>query len=268
MSEGTNEGTGEGASENPSPWGTLDEDQQGYIANKGWDGVPAMLNSYQQLESLRGVPAERLLKLPSQDAEPTEWEAVFAKLGRPENPDGYGEFELPENAPVDDNRVKAFKEKAHALGLTAKQAQEMAKWDAEFMVGQQTTMTESRQAELAAELNKLKAEWGTAFDAQMLKADAAAAEFGLEADDVAKLQQVLGRYKTGTFLASLGEKLGEASFETGDGTNRDFQPMTPAQASAQISQLRDDKAFMSRYLSGDKDAVRRMDALQAAKVAK
>jgi len=110
-----------------TPWGELSEEQTGYVQNKGWENPAGMLTSYQQLEAHVGVPADQLLKLPSQDADPKEWDRVWARLGRPENADGYGDFTLPEGVPADDGRTKAFKEFAHSIGLNTKQAGELAK---------------------------------------------------------------------------------------------------------------------------------------------
>jgi|WetSurMetagenome_2_1015567.scaffolds.fasta_scaffold168494_3 hypothetical protein len=68
--------------------------------------------------------ADARVKLPDENATPEDLSKFYTRLGRPETPDGY-EFtsvELPPTMPMDEGMVKAFKIKAHELGLTKKQA--------------------------------------------------------------------------------------------------------------------------------------------------
>ena len=63
-------------------------------------------------------------------------------------------------------------------------------------------------------------------------------------------------------FATLGSKMGEDSFagERGEGGFG----VTPAAAKQQIADLKLDKGFMDKYLSGDRDAVDKMRRLMEA----
>jgi hypothetical protein len=63
-------------------------------------------------------------------------------------------------------------------------------------------------------------------------------------------------------FATLGSKMGEDNF-AGDRGEGGFGT-TPAQARAQIADLKLDKGFMDKYISGDRDAVAKMSRLMEA----
>ena len=58
--EGQAADTGQGS----NPFASFEGDQLGYIQNKGWDkegGINKLVDSYKSLESMRGVPEDRIL---------------------------------------------------------------------------------------------------------------------------------------------------------------------------------------------------------------
>src|SRR3990167_3081868 len=66
----------------------LPQETLGFVEKKGWKGNADVITSYQNLEKLQGVPAERIIKLPEK-LEGTEMDVIYNRLGRPEKPDGY-----------------------------------------------------------------------------------------------------------------------------------------------------------------------------------
>ncbi len=101
---------------------SLDADNQKLVQDKGWKDVNAAMKSYRELASKLG---EKTLAPPSDEAGQDEWNDFYAKIGRPEKPDGY-QFSLPEgvpeNVPYDQNFALEFRNWAHEAGLTPKQA--------------------------------------------------------------------------------------------------------------------------------------------------
>lgn len=104
----------------------LSEDTRKTVDAKGWKGPDDAVKSYTDLFRTYTEVTQKALTLPPADAKAEDWNAFYAKVGRPEQPTGY-EFKLPEGLPEtfpydDTNRVK-FSTWAHQAGLMPKQAQ-------------------------------------------------------------------------------------------------------------------------------------------------
>jgi len=118
-----NSGSGDGAQ---TDWtnGLLGEGNRATVEAKGWKSPDDVIRSYRGLEGKLGEVSSRSLIPPGDDAKPEDWNAFYAKLGRPEKPDGY-ELRLPEgvpeNLPYDGAFANEFKADAHEAGLTPKQ---------------------------------------------------------------------------------------------------------------------------------------------------
>lgn len=254
---------GQGAS--PAWYGDADESTSAYVTNKGWQSPTDLLNSYRNLEKFAGG-SKNLVELPGVDADEGKLGEFYNRLGRPADPNGY-EIKAPEGG--DPEMTEWFKSTAHKLGLTSKQATELFgqynQWATEKMTGVQ--QASQQQAAQAAErdINSLKQEWGQGYDAQIDMGRRAVAALGM---DQAKLSEYEAKLGTGEMLkmfATLGSKLGEPSFADGgrSGGASGFG-LTPAQAQQQIADLRTDKGFMDQYMSGNKEAVAKMQRLMGA----
>ena len=236
----------------------FDEDTNAYVSNKGWKEPSDLLMSYRNLEKFAGG-AKNLLELPPEDASPEQLEAFYTRLGRPADPEEYG-LRPPEGA--DPELTNWFKGTAHKHGLTAKQAQALfTEWN-----GMSGAMQEKLQAQQAQESEKaigtLKQEWGQAYDQNISAGRRAVAALGLDAGKLQAYEDKLGTAEMLKLFATLGSKMGEDSF-AGDRSEGGFG-MTPAQAQAQISDLKLDKGFMDKYTSGNRDAIAKMTRLMEA----
>lgn len=88
-------GAGSGAASTPGSsgtepawYGSVDADTESYIKNKGWKGPGDLLKSYTNLERLRGVGADKLLKLPDFN-NADEANAFYERIGVPKAPTDY-----------------------------------------------------------------------------------------------------------------------------------------------------------------------------------
>lgn len=234
----------------------LSEETRGFVANRNWKSPEDLVTSYRNLESLRGVPEDRLVKLPQGD-DPDSWGQVFEKLGRPGEPDGY-EVELPDSTPAE--TATWLKNAMHKSGLTQQQAQTLA---AELSQRLETKVSE-RQAEqqlrTQQELDALRQEWGAAYEQNWQQVDRAASSLGMGEDELHALKDAWGPAQAARFIHSLGEKLGEDTFAGGN-QGGEFGAMAPAQASARIADLKADADFRGRLLNGDKAAQEQWDRL-------
>ena len=88
-------------------------------ALQNFQDMDGFVKSY--LHSQKLVGSDKI-PIPNKYATDEDWNAVYEKLGKPKSPDGY-EYNLPKEAKLDDNSLKAFSTEAHKLGLLPKQAQ-------------------------------------------------------------------------------------------------------------------------------------------------
>lgn len=228
----------------------FDDDGLGYVANKGWKGPGDMLASYRNLEKLTGVPADKLVRLPT-DASPEAWNEVYTKLGRPESADKY-------EIPVPEGDTGEFAKTAaswfHEAGLSNNQATKLAeRWNKH--VGSLTTaQTEAQNQKIQTEVNALKSEWGGSFDANMQLVERAAEAFQVSEQQLIALKSAMGPAAAMKFMHGIGSKLGvedNGLIGQGGGGTGTFGGVTPQQALSQINELRNDRAFVQQFTSQD-----------------
>ena len=235
----------------------LDDDTKGFVENKGWKEPTDILTGYRNLEKLVGAPEDQIVRLPG-EGDAAGWSEVFNKLGRPEAAADY-DITLPEGL-GDPEMADWAKEAFHKAGFTADQAKTFTdEWNT-YMAGKAETMEADYRARVQEEEASLKKEWGAAFDKNVDIARRAAREFGVEPEQLDAMEKAMGFSGLLKLMNRIGGKLGEDAFEGGSGT-ASFGAMTPAQATAELETLRHDDRFRARYLSGDPDAVAKMDRL-------
>lgn len=239
--------------------GFKDADVKGWVQGKGYESAEAAANGHRNVEKLLGVPADQIIKLPGKDAKPEDWNPVWAKLGRPETAEGY---KLPVPEGVDPAFSKEAAKWMHEENIPAGAAAKLAeKWNAHF-ASQVAAQEAQYKAKVVEENGALKTEWGGAYDQNINVAKAAAREFGVEVEAIEGMEKAVGFAKTMKFFHSLGSKMGEASFQTGDkGTGFQGGIMTPAAAQARINELKRDISFGKRLLNKDADAKAEWDRL-------
>ena len=120
------------------------------------------------LHSQKLVGADKI-PIPNKLATDDDWNAVYERLGRPQNPDGYT-YDLPQESKIDENTLKAFSEEAHRLGLLPQQAQGIMNYYntlAEQSDKSFSMRDETAKAEAELELRK---EFGPAYDLKIAQA--------------------------------------------------------------------------------------------------
>jgi len=118
---------GHGSNQLPGFLGGLrDEGNRRVVEAKGWKDADTAIRSYAELEKRLTDISSRAVTPPSADATPQQWDAFYARLGRPDKAEAY-EFALPEglpeNLPYDGESAARYKQWSHAAGLSPKQAQ-------------------------------------------------------------------------------------------------------------------------------------------------
>lgn len=211
----------------------LEEDNRAWLTKQGFIGDNGNLTAegfaklgkhvYHQEKLVGGS-----IRIPGKDATPEERNAFLDKLGRRE-PDKYELVvpkDLPEELPYDGETAKAFRTKAHELGLTQEQAAGIHDWYAGQTVETYkgiAAQTATQKAEKAkAAVTSLEKEWGP-IDGETAKANLQFADKVLEAGDpetITDLQAygLIGPNKEifSAPLAKLFAKVGSALFKEGE----------------------------------------------------
>lgn len=225
------------------------EELVGYVKNKGWTDPKQVLEGYQNLEKMRGVPAERLLTLPAADADQAAKDAFYEKLGRPKDASGY-EFSLGENDPFDAGLKQTF----HKHGLSAEQAKGVIADYAEIAKAEQAKAQQQTIEKIGAEHQELLREWGAAASQNLGLAGKGKEILGWSDEVVDAVGAAVGHKNTIKMLADIAARAGEAPLVTDASAQGYGQAMTPAQATARLKELAADRDWVKRLQAGGPDS--------------
>lgn len=242
-------------SEQPFYSAFTNPDLKTWTEAKGFKSAEAQAESLWNMEKLMGAPRERLVKIPEKADDP-EWKGIWNKLGVPAEASSY-ELPVPEGVPTD------FAEKAkgwmHELNIPAAAAKGLAtKWNAEI-ASQAEAHEKALELQSDTEMGQLKAEWGIQAAEKENIARAAAKEFfNLDGDKMNAVERTMGSRAFMEAMVAIGEKLGEAKFVQGNGS--DPQVSTIAQAQQRIKELQKDREFAAALM--DKKHINHVQSMQ------
>lgn len=223
----------------------LEPEMRGFVQNRGFADPKTLLESYRNLEKVMGAPKERLLTLPEK-MDDASMAPIFERLGRPKTP---AEYKIAPKEGGDPKFLEAVSNWFHEAGLSTAQAEKIAaKWTA-FGADMNKVGLEAKATAALTEQAALKREWGAAYEQNLDIARNAAKTFGLDAETLTGIEAVLGFSKTHKFALAIGVGLGEGKFVTG-GPSSFKGTSTPEQALNKLETLKQDKAWVDRYLAG------------------
>lgn len=111
--------------------GLQSAESRAWVESKGYKALDPLIESARHADKVQSELADlkaKALTPPAPDAKPEEWDAFYARMGRPEKAEGY-EFALPKDLPpelpYDAEGAKAYKQWSHEAGLTPRQAQQL-----------------------------------------------------------------------------------------------------------------------------------------------
>lgn len=164
---------GEGSGAPPAPWyGTVDPDLEDVV--KPYKDPVAFIKAH---KALRTDYSSRKA-IPGENAKPEELEAFWNQVGRPEKPEGYGEYTPPEGHQWDKETERKFAAHAHKLGLTKAQLKGVLDFEVQRATEANTANTaEGRAAEEKA-WAELRAAWGANADRNVALAQKAIVQGG------------------------------------------------------------------------------------------
>ena len=238
----------------------LSEETRGFVETKGWQSPDDVVQSYTNLEKLLGADKSgRGVIMPKEDAAPEDWGKFYDRLGRPQSPEEY-KLPVPQGDTGEFSKLAA--NKFHELGITAKQAQSLAEWWNSQSQEMQSSQMNQQMQNAEMEMNVLQSEWGKEYDANIEAARRATRQFGVQEQMLEKIENAIGTREMLKLFANIGKGMGEDSFVDSGKTNG--FGMSPEAARVRISQLKADKEWSSKYLSGSADAKAELERLMRA----
>jgi hypothetical protein len=137
----------------------LTDENREIVKNKGWKDINAAILSYKELQSKLG----KAIEAPAPDADKATLDAFYAKIGRPETPEGY-KLALPEGVPqdalYDAGFAAQFRAWAHEAGLTPKQASALHDKYVLSTMSEVTSVREKVNTNIKTAHNEIVKEWG------------------------------------------------------------------------------------------------------------
>ncbi len=248
---------GQGGAVERIEWlGDAPDELHEFAKANGYKSVADALTNTRELQKYLGADkAGRGIVVPKDEADAEGWGQVYAKLGRPETPEGYGLDKLEGADPAfAGEAAKAM----HELGLSASQATKLAEWWGK----QSTASVEASQAKFletaAADMTKLEQEWGKAAEQNKAVAARGAKALGFTREELDQIERAVGTRALMERFLSVGAKLGEDAMPGGGGA---AAGLTMDGAKAQIEAKMNDKAFMAKVTAGDGAAKAEFDRL-------
>lgn len=153
----------------------LPEDLKDHDALTNFEKLGDFANAYIELGKSKGDLEQsktdlegklaQAIQIPGEDASDEDRAAFLAKLGRPENPEGYElkRPDLPEGFKYNEDRENAFRKFAHDSGLTQAQASAIHSWFNEQMLKSYQDFASISESHLKEAEETLKKEWGDKF---------------------------------------------------------------------------------------------------------
>ncbi|MDR3418688.1 MAG: hypothetical protein P4L83_21150 [Nevskia sp.] len=248
-------GGGAGGGAGGAERGWLPDEYRADPAFKDLADVGALAKSYRHAVSLVGADRAELLQMPK-DGPDDKWDG-WARLGRPEKPEGYQIDKPPEGVP--ETAMATFRQRMHAAGASQKQVGEALAVYSDVAAAQQAELdkvglTADRQKALFGAvlpqekaLTQLKGEWGAAYDAKLAGAVRAVRELG--GGDLITLLDATGLGNHPLILnafAKAGERMAEPAGLKGGSGGQMQGPLTPELAKAEIQKLSGDTAFFAK----------------------
>jgi hypothetical protein len=180
-----------------------------------------------------------------------DWDAFYAKAGRPEKADGY-QFTKPEGLPgYEDGMASWFKDAAYKAGLNTRQAAAMH----DAWVGKFADHAKAQEVESANQAKALGDEmaktWGSAKDEKLAQAKRGAQEFGFDAAMLDRIEATAGSFKMLDAFARIGAALGEDSLHRGSSPGGVANPWAKDthNLTQQAKIMREDPATAARLMA-------------------
>ncbi len=194
-----------------APWydGVQNADLKGWIASKGFSDPAQAAESAWNLEKLLGHDkAGRTIVMPKDEKDVDGWKALNAKLGVPADATGY---QIPESLKADP-LIGSLASVALEAGIPVRAFDTLLNKMAPIAIEAEAKAEREAQAASAAELEKLKGEWGGEFEKNSEFARRFLRQSGLTDEQMAGIEKAIGTTAMLKTFHSWGAKTAESNF--------------------------------------------------------
>ena len=220
--------------------------------------VPGLAKSYIHAQKMIGADK---IALPGKNASEEEWDAVYNRLGKPEEAKAYEEDFG--DLPIPEENVKNFKDAAHKLGLNQTQFKGLTTWYKDLIKTQVEDINVDADTKRAESEAALRKEFGKTYDAKLKSSQRVFQTYGdtkfldVELKDGTKL----GDHPTFIKLMSnIADTISEDKIATGEKGSEFF---TPAEAKRKITELTaPGTPYWNRKDAGHENAVKEVADMQ------
>lgn len=250
-----------------TPWYGTDAETGGWLKNKGWAELPVdqaavqLVRAHREAERFIGAPPAEIVRLAKPEDE-VGTNSMWTKLGRPETAEKYdfAGVKHSDGSDLKPDEATALKNLAFSNNLTQSQAVGLVSSRVKEVDGSTSEAAAVNTAKLAEQQQALKTNWGTNFEANKFLASSTAQKLGVTPEQVATLEGVIGYDKVMEMFRTIGTKIGEAPFLMNQNPNVPGI-MSQDQAASRVTELKNDRVWVDKYMNGDAAATREMSAL-------
>lgn len=277
-------GAGAGVGANGSagtPWhASFDQGLKDFWAVKKYDIADpvklteALTRGYQNAVKMIGVPEDQLLRVPQANADTSDINAYWNKIGVPKEAKDYdfSEVKTSDGAELDPAFLDRMRASFHANRVTKENAAKIVKDVIAHLEENDRTEAAELTATLQAQQEQLKRNWGNNAPANMVVAKGALDSLGRAAgltpeqinagwDALTKVGGIGASYAM-EMLRVAGARMGEHAFITPPtGSGGDPAIMSRESAMAEINSLKTDRDFYNRLIAGNSEAKRKWENL-------
>lgn len=280
---GGQQGTGSGAAggnagANNAPWhANIDQGIKDFWAAKKYDlsdpvkVLDVVSRSYQGAERLLGVPADELLRMPKPNADTTEVNAFWNRIGVPKEAKDYdfAAVKMADGSDLDPAFLDTMRASLHANRVPKDNAPAVIRDVIKYLEANDRAEAAETTAEVQRQEQALRTNWGNRYAYNLTVAKDALDRIGQAAglnkqqidqgwDALSKLGGV-GAAAAMEMLRVIGSRMGEHDFVAA-GQSRpagDGGFVSADQARAEIASLLQDRDFQARLLAGNVEAKRK-----------
>jgi hypothetical protein len=231
------------AAVSPTTWRDgIAEDLRTHPSLADFKDIGSLAKSYIETKAMVGKRTDGLVKIPGEQATAEEVAAWRKAIGVPDKPDGYT-VRLPEGVSVHEETLNAFRQKAHELGITPKQAEALVQFDIERYQSSQRRSHETSAAAKTEAEKALRSEWGPQFDTRLALTQRFVEQYGGEGMiDELEVNGKANSPKLIRLLEKIATEYHERGLVRGESTAKRTEEIQ-----ARLAQIQADKDFRNNF---------------------